>query len=90
MQADHNISMSRIANEMLMECNFKNLEKFTEPDDATEIRNRLTLMFEQKVVDKIYDALADRIKTCAINYCGEPSFNFSRTVNNALRKQLKL
>ena len=83
------VFLSRIINEMIRKCDFKNLEKYGTPRGPAN-RLRITLVVDLDNHRKIIEHTAQAIETCANNYCGEPSQSYSKILNNALRKELHI
>ena len=83
------VFLSRIINNLLRACNFKNLEKYGTARGDTN-RSRITLVIDMDIHEKIIEHTASAIEVCANNYCGEPSQSYSKILNNALRKELRI
>ncbi len=83
------VFLSRIINDIIRNSNFKNLEKYGTPRGPAN-RCRITLVIDLDNHKKIIEHTAQAIETCAINYCDEPSQSYSKVMNNALRKELRI
>jgi hypothetical protein len=83
------ITKSLIVNELIRKSNCKNLEHYTISRKGS-IRDRLTLCIDHDNFKKINDLTAKAIVEAANSDIKTPSPNFSRTLNNLLRKELGL
>ena len=82
------ITKSLIVNELIRKSNAKNLEHYT--ISRKGISDRLTLCIDHDTFKKINDLTAEAIVKAAQSDIKTPSPNFSRTLNNLLRKELNL
>jgi len=83
------ITKSLIVNELIRKSNGKNLDFYTISRKGT-ISDRLTLCIDHDTFKKINDLTAEAIVKAANSDIKTPSPNFSRTLNNLLRKELGL
>jgi len=83
------VFISRVINELIRKCDFKGLEKYGTPRGPAN-RLRITLVVDLDNHKKIIEYTAGAIEACANKYCGEPSQSYSKVLNNALRKELRI
>lgn len=83
------ITKSLIINELIRKSNGKNLGYYTNSRKGA-ISDRLTLCIDHDTFKKINDLTAQAIVKAAQSDIKTPSPNFSRTLNNLLRKELGL